>query len=304
MKFLLLLSFLVSSAAWGSPYGFNKGSFAIKADTSYLYSSKNFSDSGALTSISQQNSITETKLDLCLAYDLSNTWGLYAKTSFKNFNSQTSTYNLSVLGFSDLSLGSDFLIGRWGNLKAIADFSALIPFAGEPGHDRTAFYSDGAYYLSGKSYLNYNISHFKNLFYAGATWRSQGLSTQIPLGIQSRFFFIPKAFISATVEGELSLSNDQYTSAPSQRYIINQAFNAGSQIYNAVNPQFAALKLEAGGLMFSNITLSAGINYVFWGQRVADELRYFITFGYQTKLASEKKFEADDPDKFEVDTED
>ncbi|MBK9294297.1 MAG: hypothetical protein IPM57_07610 [Oligoflexia bacterium] len=302
MKVMSFALLLISSAAFASPFGFKQNSLAINLEGSYLMSQKNFNDVGQLTTFSNQNSITEIKLDLNGSYDLSNSWGLYSKLSSKQFNSQSASYNYTATGISDLTLGTDFYMARFSNYNLIADFSLLIPFSDVPGADLTTFYSDGAYNIMGKVYLNFIIKKLKNYIYLGLNWRSLGLSTQAPFGLHSRYFFTPKFYTGVSIDADLTLANDQYTGSPSERYLVNQNYNASSLIYNSVNPQSASIKVTLGGLVFSNWSLSAATKYVFWGQRVADELRLFVSIGYQTASTTTKKFQADDEDKFQVDT--
>src|SRR5438128_26224 len=106
---IFVLQFALLDAAMASPFGFSKGSLALKLDSSYLNSSRNYDIGGNLSIVNATNSVTEYRYGLTGIYDLSNTWGVHSTLTYKQFSTRTSFNNLSVSGLSDLSVGTDFL---------------------------------------------------------------------------------------------------------------------------------------------------------------------------------------------------
>lgn len=314
MKLLILLSTLCFSLqSFASPYGFKRGKLELFGEGSFITTSRNYNDDGTLYQLPGTNQLQEINGLLGGSYDFGTNWSLRAETNIRQLNSQSNTvyvYNYTTTGIADLTLGADFLVGEVSRFKFIPDFSVFIPLAGVPGDDLSAFLNDGAILISAKLYVTKDFWILKNAAYGGFNWRAQGYSSQIPFGYMTRgnfnryFFFDLKAF------GEFSMNNDQYSATPSTRNLKIISLNGGSLLYGGVNPSFFSVKAAFGLNIGTSWALSAGIQKSLLGTRAPDELRIFanlkFTGGNGGPASSNKrgaKFQSDDHDQFEVDTE-
>ncbi len=306
MNYILILMLFTPLSSWASPFGFLEHKFTGAAELSTFNTNTNFDDNGNVVSVTSKSMITENKLNLSSTYDFSSEWGFHGDLNFKQVTSQWTNYIYSAIGPGELTLGSDFqAIG--GDLKVIPDFFGTIPLSTIPGSDKTAFLGDGAFALGGIVNLASHVYFIKNALYGGIIWRSQGLSTQVPLGLKTATNLGRSFVIHVDLFGELSLGNDQYTPTPSARTLTQNLYNGGSTIYSALNPSFFAVKGYLLWNMSKVFSLSGGAQQIFLGQRVPNGTRFFVSLGFThwpgTEPPTSHGAQDSDDDKFQVDTE-
>lgn len=306
--FLAVLCFFISVSTLAGPFGFNTGRFTLFTEPSYVTTNKNYDDNGSLYVLNPPNQLTEIAIPVGSTYDFNSSAGAYAVLTFKQINSKGLNYNYSVTGISDLVLGTDFVLVEGNTFKIIPDFSVDIPLSGVPTSG-AAFMNDGSFAVQGLLGLSSRVWNTNTYLYGGFLWRSQGLSSQIPIGLLAKINVSRKFFVNFKTFGEISLANDQYSNQASTRNLLIAASNGGSFLYDSVNPSYFAAKASLGWNVSSSVNLSLGVRQTFIGYKVADETRFFLNFtlnktpGKHRTFVPEQRFQQETDDKFEVDTE-
>jgi hypothetical protein len=121
--------------------------------------------------------------------------------------------------------------------------------------------------------------------YIGYRYRDRGYSTQIPwsIGLHKDF---ARFFIDGGALGYTSLTDDKYTNNSFNRSLISDRVNAGSLLYNAVNPSVAFANLRVGYRISRRFFLALGVDQPFWGQNSAIGTRYALTLGFSNILGT------------------
>ncbi len=318
LKILSVLIFSFPLFAQADPFGFVQTRLGLYDETSYLLTNSNFDSNGNIFTIGNGYQLQEIKTQAGGTYDITDFFGVHADVNFKQVQTQGPGYNFTTSGIGEAAFGAGLQLFDVAGFKLIPDITLVTNLAPLPGATAAAFITDGAFVVQGLAYLAKKFWITDMSFYAGYKWRSQGLSSQIPVGIISRTEFGKYIFLFLKVYGEFTTSNDQYTSTPSVRATPILLFNGGSTIYDSINPQFFYVQAKLGWNISRDFDLAVGVNQTITGARTNLESRAMVTLAFSHILEARSKnsepalshkrsrdakpVRNQDPDKFEVDS--
>jgi len=168
-------------------------------------------------------------------------WAVWGDTQLTYAQSKSTYQTLSNTGFTHFRIGTDYIVYQ-DSFNLIPEFFFLYPITQNNFTSNTTGLSDGIMELSGKLYIQFKVNTFQIAGFAGYLWRDQGRSALVPYGVTGEMQFQSWS-LSGNLQGYSSASSDNNTNNPIQQLTWMSTANAGSEMFDALNPQILELNL-------------------------------------------------------------
>ena len=108
-------------------------------------------------------------------------WGVFGSATFADATAKNSTTTHTNGALSEGTFGTDFLLSQ-GTMTLIPELSMTVPFTKNDWNGDTTAIGDGAFAGSGRLIALIKLSSLNLGFFAGLTYRDQGLASLLPYG--------------------------------------------------------------------------------------------------------------------------
>lgn len=215
---------------------YTQGSIELGVSSEYFKTEENFKSGGSKENLPSGFSYQLIDLNIFSRFVLLKDLGLYASGNIGTSESKSSTEVYTNSTFNWLELGADYLILD-GQMKLVADLSAILPIEKVSENMETSLNWDGAFHIRPRAILSYELNGFVPYASLGLDYRDKGLSTlaTYSLGLSSStnsdFIF------GAEINGFSTVVNDNLeTERERERNDIINRYNANSKKFYSINP--------------------------------------------------------------------
>ena len=294
MKFYTMLFFICffimsqKTQAFNSYPQFKNLPFSLNFDFKYFKTDSNFNADGQKDNLLPGYNFTNLNLNSNLRWQLNSNWA--AVGGFNTSSSESNDYAFSRKNslINKINFGAEYLFINDLWIRWIARLNYIHAV------EKIDMASDVVLTSNADNEFNPEILvniDFEDGIYSfariGFISRSNGLSSLATYGLGSEIRF-SEFGIGASVLGELTIKNDDYSQRSSFRDNYNLKVNAGSKMFNSINPNSNVLEFNFNFLMSQKALLKFYVGSPLIGSNTAAGYYAGLNFNYFFGSVSKK----------------
>ncbi len=245
---LLIICVILTSAdrafAYDSYQSFRARPISLNVDFRYYKTTENYNADGSKVSLAPGHSFQDMNFTTNLRWQFGSDFALLGGFNYGNSESNDGAFTRKNGVINRVDLATEYLFTSDVWMKLFARLSYSLPLEKIDFGADDVLTSNGASELHPEMILNLDFEGGLYTFLkAGINIRGEGLSTLGTYGIGSELRYSSFGF-GASVLGQLTLKEDNNTQQSSLRDNLNSRVNAGSKIFNSINPNSHDLELN------------------------------------------------------------
>jgi hypothetical protein len=249
LMFTLFFSTAKPAFGYDSYQSFRSRPMSLNVDFQYFKTAENFNADGGKASLLPGHTFQNMNLNPTARWQMGSNFALLGGFNYGNAESNDNSFSRKNALINRIDLGAEYLFSSDVWMKIFGRLSYAHPlekidFAGD-----AVLTSNGASEIHPEVILNFDFEGGIYTFLkGGVNVRGEGLSTLATYGVGSELRFSSFG-VGASVLGQLTVKEDDNTKRSSYRDALNNRVNAGSKIYNSLNPNSHDLELNLNFLM-------------------------------------------------------
>lgn len=246
--------------AYDSYQSFRARPISLNVDFQYYKTEANFNADGGKASLLSGHSFQNINLNPSLRWQFGSDLALLGGFNYGNSESNDNAFSRKNSLINRIDMGAEYLFSSDVWMKIFGRLTYAHPLEKLDFGGDTVLTSNGASEIHPELILNFDFEGGIYTFLKGGiNIRGEGFSTLGTYGLGSEIRFSSVGF-GASVLGQLTVKEDDNSQRSSYRDTLNNRVNAGSKIFNALNPNSHDLELNVNFLMSrqSQIKVYAG----------------------------------------------
>lgn len=264
----LILTVLFGTAApafaYDSYQSFRSRPISLNVDFQYYKTESNFNAEGVKASLLPGHTFQNINLNPTARWQFGSSFALLGGFNYGYSESNDNAFSRKNSLINRIDMGAEYLFSSDVWMKIFGRLSYAHPLEKIDFSGDTVLTSNGASEIHPEVILNFDFEGGIYTFLkGGVNIRGEGLSTLGTYGVGSELRFSSFG-LGASVLGQLTVKEDDNSQRSSYRDSLNNRVNAGSKIFNALNPNSHDLELNINFLMNrqSQIKVYAGTTLV------------------------------------------
>jgi hypothetical protein len=261
------------------------GQWQFDAQTSYYEATANYSRSGGeYVSLPDGASYHLMDLDFGARWVPKNRWALYATSRLSNAESKNSRDTRQDSSFTQIVLGTDFLLHSSQRWDLYPDLSVTVPLQRVDPAGDTVLNGEGATEFSGKIIARMKWGMFDPFAFVGFTYRDEDRSSLLPYGLGAELQFSNWRF-GGELRGFQTAMHDKYNNNPAQRDVV--AIRDGYALhYFSVDPTLLETNFWLRGNLSTSWAFKLGGGTSLTGSSTSAGWNVFIGLTFSPQLSS------------------
>jgi hypothetical protein len=283
-----LFLFQESIGASGETFYYERNTYSLGLDTRYFQSSSNFNRSGGtFESLPTGNSFTLFQFDLRSRYEGSSLWAVTAATQIAASESRSTTATRKNSGITWLKLGLDFSPYATRRFALVTQIELLQSLVRNSVESDNVALSDGSSNYGATLQAQWIWPSFSAGSYLGYTYRDAGKSALMPYGIFGEYS-VSAMELGVRLAGFKSVSKDKDSNNETARVLYTAKANAGSNMFNAINPEALALETWITFNTTQQLQYTLGFGYALNGANSAAGWNLRISIDFLSQMKSSR----------------
>lgn len=239
----VVFSLINSAYGYNSYQSFRAKPVSVNLDLQYYKTDANFDAGGSRESLLSGNSFQYINFASHLRWQFSNL-AFLGGVNIGNSQSEDATFSRKNSIINRVDLGAEYLFMNdvWYQLFGRFNYShplEKIDYSGD-----TVLTSNGASEINPEIILNLDFEgDIYSFIKGGIIVRGEGLSTLGTYGVGSEYHFSDYG-LGVSLLGQLTIKDDAHTQDATYRNNLNNRVDAGSKIFNAINPNVHNLEFN------------------------------------------------------------
>ncbi|MBC7457282.1 MAG: hypothetical protein H7235_03325 [Bdellovibrionaceae bacterium] len=250
--------------AYDSYQSFRSRPISLNVDFQYYKTEANFNADGAKASLLSGHTFQNMNLNPKVRWQFGSDLALIGGFNYGNTESNDNAFSRKSALINRIDMGAEYLFSSDVWMKIFGRLSYAHPLEKIDFGGDAVLTSNGASEIHSEVIVNFDFEGGIYTFLkGGVNIRGEGLSTLGTYGVGSELRFSSFG-IGASVLGQLTVKEDDNTQRSSYRDNLNNRVDAGSKIFNALNPNSHDLELNLNFLMNhqSKIKVYAGTTLI------------------------------------------
>lgn len=252
-----------------TPRLYSSGRIDFSVSLDYFKTTANFASDGSKTSLPGSNQFQNFESVLGLRYVLIDDLAVYSEVGIGNSESKDTIATRANSAISFVSLGADYRIWQSDAWAFAGTFSYSQAIEKINATADTALINDGANEIKAFLHGSYDWGFLVPFAKVGVNYRTEGLSTLFLYTVGTEIRFDSVNF-GASLNGLMSVKDDDKTNRPLDRDLITNQVNAGSKRYYSINPNLTDSEIYLKFNLDQDWTVKATAGYTLLGSNSAE----------------------------------